>query len=120
MQIQTKLSSGPPAGLTCVSPPAVAGGRTAVILGLWLSVAIPEGTLDHAFLGLGCFPLFYYPLVTWALVSLPRLSSALSPQLFFPVDAPRSVDDVMLRYRLILLHMCTYWEEITHRCGNLK
>ena len=59
MQTQTKLSSGPPAGLTCVSPPAVAGGRTAVILGLWLSVAIPEGTLDHALLGLGCFPLFF-------------------------------------------------------------
>ena len=36
--------------------------------------------------------------MTWALVSLPRLSSALSPQLFFPVDAPRSGDDAMLHY----------------------
>lgn len=95
-QTQMKLSSGPPARFTCISSPALAGGRTAVILGLWLSVAIPEGTSDRAHLGLHHFPLFCYPSVMWALVCLPSLSSVLSPQLFFPVDATRSIDAALL------------------------
>lgn len=59
MQTQTKLSSGPPAGLTCISLLAVAGGRTAVVLGLWLSAAIPEGYLRPCSPGSWLFSPFF-------------------------------------------------------------